>query len=274
LILLLVFPSIVFGQNNQVIKGRSATKKLRYSNTNAVKIKKITSDIKIDSLIFVDINKNDILDFGEKGFVSCFISNNSNDTLKDLNISLDGNSNKIIFPNKNKIERIEPQSVLELSIPIKNVCTDTVQTDSLLNLSFDLVLDDLLIYEDKINLITGSKGKPSLDITYNYSLSKDTVINNSKDSVNYIKLSVVINNNGNVPLFMVNGVVKLIYAGGYIISNYENYQYEFINSGDKKEIKFIIVVRSDFPQNEYPLIFEITGNENLFKKSDKIEIEL
>ena len=123
LILLLIFPTIICGQENQVIKGRSVTKRLEYKNANEVKIKKVNSDIKIDSLVLIDINRNNILDFGEEGIIKCIISNRSINTLEDLNLNiiLDKGLNKIIFPTKSKIERIDPRSILELSIPIKNV---------------------------------------------------------------------------------------------------------------------------------------------------------
>lgn len=273
LILLFIFPTLLLGQHNQIIKGRSAMKILEYSNDNSVKIKKINSELKIDSLIFADINKDGKLDYREEGFINCFISNKSNDTLKNLSVNIEESSKRLIFPDKSKINSIDPNTLLELRIPVKNIYKEAL-IDSIINLPFSLVIDDLLVCEEEINVVAGIKGDPSIEVSYDYVLRKDTIIDNSKDSVNYIKLNVQLKNNGDVPIFKIIGMLNLLYSGGYILSDYEQYSYEFINVGEEKEINFDLVVGSDFSQKEYPLTIDISGNDNSFKYSDKIKVEL
>jgi len=269
-----MLPIISVGQEYQMIKGKSVIKRINYSNTKAVKLKKINSDIKIENIEFDDINKNNILDFGEEGILKCVLSNNSDDTLKSLQLKISSDKvySKILFPEESIVDIIEPKGILELSIPIKNNNVDEYK-DSILNLNFTLMSDDIVFSEDNNTLELMKKGSPAIDILYDYTI-KDTLVKYTEHPSHYLSVSLKIVNTGTAPLFSVKGMAKLIYTGGYIISDDEEYIYDFINQGEEKELKFDLIVDPSYSQEVFPITFKILGNNNLFKYSGKIEMKL
>ncbi|MBI9055689.1 MAG: hypothetical protein JEY96_17845 [Bacteroidales bacterium] len=276
LFFLVFFQLTSFGQNEQLITGKSEIEKIKNGDENEFKFNKMGSQVEMGNYILVDPNRNSILDFGEDAQIKCFIQNSSMDIFEDLELRISSNwsHDDIIFPSVINIKKLKPNGIFEVVIPIKNNSSD-LEMKEIMEFSFNLIYDEIAIANKSLNLEIGKKNNPNFLITVPSSsfVNKNKRADESAETVNLIKLSMLLKNEGNFSLFKVKGSVKIFDVDGQLLFKNDSYYLEGINQKEEKEIRlnFITGLIKD---NKIIMKVEFKGNNNTIYINKKFEIDL
>jgi len=277
LLLFLVFFQLVsFGQSEQIIKGKSEVKRIRYGDENAFKLKRMKSQIEMGNYILIDPNGNDVLDNGEDAEIKCFLKNNSLDVFEDIELRISSNwsHDDIIYPSVVNIKKIESNGTFEVIIPIKNNSSD-LKMKGMMEFSFNLIFDEIIIANKNLNLGIGNDGDSNFLITVSSSsfINKSKRADESLEAANLVKLNMVIRNNGEFSFFNVNGTVKVFDIKQNLLYENDSYYLEKINQNEEKEVKLNFLT-GFIEEGKILMKVEFKGNNDTFYLNKKFEIDL
>ncbi|UCH14906.1 MAG: caspase family protein [Bacteroidales bacterium] len=122
IILLLIIPCYLFGQESQPIKNRSKKKYIIYSKDTESKVISELPDLRIIDISFIDNNNNSVLEGGEQGEIKLLLKNNGPGNAKEVSVDIlapDAEKAGIIIDNNITIGEILPDNYKEIRIPVE-----------------------------------------------------------------------------------------------------------------------------------------------------------